>query len=106
MHPNAQMSVRLSSVWPRACSGLTYAAVPRITPCNVPLTRVGELERLVPAGSGANTLASPKSSTLTFPSAVTLMFGGFKSRWTMLFSCGASCRCNDVTGCVIADRSG
>ena len=31
-HPNAQMSVRLSTGFPRACSGLMYAAVPRITP--------------------------------------------------------------------------
>ena len=27
--PNAQMSARLSTVFPRACSGLMYAAVPR-----------------------------------------------------------------------------
>ena len=30
--PNAQMSVRLSTALPRACSGLMYAAVPAITP--------------------------------------------------------------------------
>ena len=31
-HPNAQMSVRSSTIWPRACSGLMYAAVPRSYP--------------------------------------------------------------------------
>src|SRR4030095_8974386 len=30
--PKAQTSVRLSTAWPRACSGLMYAPVPRITP--------------------------------------------------------------------------
>ena len=34
--PNAQMSVRLSMRLPRACSGLMYAAVPRINPSSVP----------------------------------------------------------------------
>ena len=29
------MSERLSTAWPRACSGLMYAAVPRMTPCRV-----------------------------------------------------------------------
>ena len=31
-HPKAQMSVRLSTLRPVACSGDMYAAVPRITP--------------------------------------------------------------------------
>ena len=31
-HPNAQMSARLSADLPFACSGLIYAAVPRMTP--------------------------------------------------------------------------
>ena len=34
--------------------------------------------------------ASPKSSTLTTPSGVILMLAGFRSRWTMPFSCAAS----------------
>jgi len=33
--PNAQMSARRSTLWPRACSGLTYAAVPMIAPAMV-----------------------------------------------------------------------
>ena len=34
--------------------------------------------------------ASPKSSTFTVPSGRTLMFAGFRSRWTMPCSCAAS----------------
>ena len=34
-HPNAQMSARLSTGWPRACSGLMYAAVPSNMPTPV-----------------------------------------------------------------------
>ena len=34
--------------------------------------------------------ARPKSSTLTVPSGRTLMFAGFRSRWTMPCSCAAS----------------
>ena len=44
--PNDQISVRLSIGLPRACSGLMYAAVPRITPSRVPPTvTVGDCER-------------------------------------------------------------
>ena len=35
MQPNAQMSVRLSTACPRACSGLMYPQVPRIMPAAV-----------------------------------------------------------------------
>ena len=38
---NAQMSVRLSTGFPRACSGLMYEAVPRIVPSAVPFVSVG-----------------------------------------------------------------
>ena len=46
--PKAQMSARLSTAFPRACSGDMYAAVPRITPCMVaaPLI-VGELAMIL-----------------------------------------------------------
>ncbi len=42
--PNAQISARLSTDSPRACSGAMYAAVPRITPSWVPCAavRVGD----------------------------------------------------------------
>ena len=38
----------------------------------------------------ADAFASPKSSTFTTPSGVTLMLAGFRSRWMMPFSCAAS----------------
>ena len=45
-HPKAQMSARRSTAFPFACSGLMYAAVPRITPACVAATpMVGELAR-------------------------------------------------------------
>jgi hypothetical protein len=34
--------------------------------------------------------ANPKSSTLTVPSARTLMVAGFRSRWMMPWSCAAA----------------
>jgi hypothetical protein len=59
------MSARLSTLCPRACSGLMYAAVPKMMPIWVArMVRVGD-----DAGSAAATsldiaFASPKSSTL------------------------------------------
>ena len=45
--PNAQMSARLSTALPRACSGLMEDAVPRITPAFVlPIPTVGEWDKL------------------------------------------------------------
>ena len=41
--PNAQMSARLSTALPRACSGLMYAAVPRIIP--TPVVIAGDRDR-------------------------------------------------------------
>ncbi len=79
--PNAQMSVRLSTALPRACSGLMYAAVPMIVPCIVAAAlSVGELEGSSFAASPANAFARPKSSTFTLPSGVTFTFAGFRSR--------------------------
>ena len=40
--------------------------------------------------SGLSAFASPKSSTLTDPSGVRFTLAGFRSRWTMPFSCAAS----------------
>ena len=82
------MSARLSTGLPRACSGDMYAAVPRMRPAAVPVcARVGDCERSPldrpPGPSPAHALARPKSRTLTVPSGVTLMFAGFRSRWTM-----------------------
>ena len=92
--PNAQMSARLSTVFPRACSGDMYAAVPRIMPACViaGVVIVGDIDeirrRARPTGSIA--FARPKSSTFTVPSARTLMFAGFRSRWMIPCSCAAS----------------
>src|SRR5690606_27930868 len=54
------------------------------------------------AGAGASTVsfARPKSSTFTWPSAVSAMLEGFRSRWTIPFSCeaasaSATCRAID-----------
>jgi hypothetical protein len=40
--------------------------------------------------SPASAFASPKSSSFTVPSGVTLMFADLRSRWMMPFSCAAS----------------
>ena len=42
------------------------------------------------ADAGSIAFASPKSSTFTVPSARTLMFAGFRSRWMIPCSCAAS----------------
>ena len=72
-----------------------YAAVPRIIPACViaGVVIVGDLrarstDDRAPCGSIA--FARPKSSTFTVPSARTLMFAGFRSRWMMPCSCAAS----------------
>ena len=82
----------LVDIFPRACSGLMYAAVPRIIPaCVACIERVGEFAAFAleaPAGSIA--LARPKSNTFTAPSARSLMFAGLRSRWMMPCSCAAS----------------
>ena len=87
MQPKAQMSVRLSTGCPRACSGLMYAAVPMM-----PVVRCGERglvdEQCWRPRSSA--LARPKSRTFIIPSARHAMLAGFKSRCTMPCSCAAS----------------
>jgi len=86
------MSARRSTARPRACSGAMYAAVPMIMPIWVArAVNVGELlESWGPEVPESIAFASPKSSTLTVPSSRTLMFCGFRSRWTMPCSCAAS----------------
>ena len=91
--PNAQMSARLSTVLPRACSGDIYAAVPMMTPIFVAaavIVIVGELAASVSDRSGSSALARPKSSTLTVPSGRTLTLAGLRSRWMIPCSCAAS----------------
>jgi hypothetical protein len=77
------MPARLSTVFPRACSGAMYAAVPRIIPAcviagEVIVGAIDALAAIAPAGSIA--FASPKSNTFTVPLARTLMFAGLRSR--------------------------
>ena len=64
------MSARLSTVFPRACSGDMYAAVPRIIPARViaGVVIVGDIDRLGDEPTaGSMALASPKSNTFTVP---------------------------------------
>ncbi len=92
--PNDQISARLSTALPRACSGAMYAAVPRITPAvSRRQENVGEFmraDRLTAIASASIAFARPKSSTFTAPSRRTLIFAGLRSRWMMPCSCAAS----------------
>ena len=90
--PNAQMSARRSTGLPRACSGLIYAAVPRMMPASViaGAVIVGDCESSDAPPAWSMALANPKSITFTVPSGRTLIFAGFKSRWMMACSCAAS----------------
>ena len=75
------MSVLLSTCLPFACSGLMYAAVPRITPTRVASrVSVGDIELSASGVSSANAFARPKSSTFTLSSGVSMMFAGLRSR--------------------------
>ncbi len=66
------MSLRLSTVSPRACSGERY--------CAVPIT--AEVAVMVcPASASAR--AMPKSITLTSPPRVSMTLAGLMSRCTM-----------------------
>ncbi len=90
--PNDQISARLSTGFPLACSGLMYPAVPMIIPaCVARMVSVGELVGLPSPGLDVwPTAASPKSSTFTTPSGVIMMLAGFRSRCVMFFSWAAS----------------
>jgi hypothetical protein len=80
--PNAQISARLSAGRPLACSGLMYAALPRMRCAAVAAApAAGDLiaSTSVPL-VGSRAFASPKSSTFTVPSSRILMFAGFRSR--------------------------
>ena len=74
------MSVRLSTGLPRACSGLMYAAVPRIIPACViaGVVIVGDCVILPATATGSIALASPKSSTFTRAVGADLDIRGFQ----------------------------
>ena len=77
--PNAHTSARLSTAFPRACSGLIYAAVPTIMPaCVAAMLMVGECSD--GAAGIPPIFANPKSRTFTVPSVLILMLLGFRSR--------------------------
>ena len=80
--PNAQMSVRLSTIFPRACSGLMYAAVPRIIPAVSWRARcVGDMRHAWRrARRGLHRLRQPKVEHFHRAVGRTLMFAGFRSR--------------------------
>ena len=81
IRPKDQMSVRLSTTFPRACSGLMYAAVPSTIPsCVASIVSVGDLASSASDSSVSSALARPKSNTLTVPSGVIFTFDGFTSR--------------------------
>ena len=62
-----------------------------MTPSRVPPTvTVGDCVGSRRRSRAIVAFARPKSSTLTTPSGVILMLAGFRSRWTMPFSCAAS----------------
>ena len=116
--PKAQMSARRSATRPLACSGLMYAAVPRITPAWV---IAGEItvsasasSAVAPVLSRPGALARPKSTSFTVQPATSavasvgerlpsgrrvgvgphaplrMMLAGLRSRWMMPASCAAS----------------
>ena len=89
--PKAQTSVRRSTALPRACSGDMYAAVPMTTPARVAAAViVGECVASGEDRSAVIAFARPKSRTLTLPSGRSFTLAGFRSRWTIPFSCAAS----------------
>jgi hypothetical protein len=100
-----QISARLSTTFPRACSGLMYAAVPRMTPaCVAAMLMVGESRD--GAGGVPPIFARPKSSTFTTPSALVLMLAGFRSRCVISFSCAASSAAAICAAILSASSSG
>jgi hypothetical protein len=80
-----------STFFPRACSGLIYAAVPRRTPaCVAAWLSVGEVDMSVALKSSSRAFASPKSRTFAAPFGVIFTLAGFRSRWMMPRSCAYS----------------
>ena len=76
------MSARLSTVFPRACSGDMYAAVPRMTPACVIAGDeiVGDCVTFGAPTAGSIAFARPKSRTFTVPLSLSLILAGFRSR--------------------------
>ncbi len=79
------MSDRGSSGRPSICSGDMYGIVPSTVP-----SLVCAIVSSVPAPDKSATFARPKSRILMRPLRVTITLAGFRSRWTMPFSCAAA----------------
>ena len=76
---------------PFACSGDMYAAVPRITPaCVAIMLSVGEFATFCAAAVGLDRLGQAEVEHLDLAVRRDLQLAGFRSRWTMPFSCAAS----------------
>ena len=91
--PNAQMSAAL--VDRPALAPARGSCRPRCPGSSRPRhRRAGDRRRLrrvdAERDRGSSALARPKSRTFTVPSGRSLMFAGFRSRWTMPCSCAAS----------------
>ena len=78
---------------------------PRSRPCSVDGASV-DRRRLRRFGSGRVSFAIPKSRILTCPSFVTKTLAGFRSRWTIPFSCAAARPRAICTAMSTARRSG
>ena len=72
---------------PGSCTPPCRGSRRRASPCAREGRRV---RQVLPTPSRRRAFASPKSSTFTVPSGVSLMFAGFRSRWMILCSCAAS----------------
>ncbi len=79
------MSERGSSGRPSICSGDMYGIVPSTVP-----SLVCAIVSSVPAPDRSAIFARPKSRILMRPLRVTITLAGFRSRWTMPFSCAAA----------------
>ena len=77
--PRLKISDRPSTSTPRACSGDMYRVVPITAPNSVSAKPVVASAALAAGAS----LATPKSSTFTVPSALTMTLSGLMSRWTI-----------------------
>ena len=82
----------------RRCRGRT---APRVVAVSV-----GDCDASLAGAVAGDAFARPKSSTLTMPSGVILMLAGFRSRWTMPFSCAASSASAICRAIVSASASG
>jgi hypothetical protein len=83
-----------------------YAAVPTMTPPPVAaMLNVGEFDNGEFSGAVSNAFASPKSSSLTLPSGVILMFAGLRSRCANKFPVETNRRIRGKECRVFADRA-